>query len=163
MSGSKLFQPTTVGPYQLQHRIVLAPLTRCRARADHVHNTPLALQYYDQRSSVPGTLLISEAIVISAKAGGLPHVPTIETTEQIESWKTICQAVHRNHCFFFAQLWAQGRSADANLLKAEGNFDVVSASDVPLSQGAKPRALSIPGAFMSVKTRYQRSKRLILT
>lgn len=148
-SEPKLFQSISIGHCPLRHRVVLAPLTRCRAKANHVPNASLAAKYYEQRSSVPGTLLISEAIVIAAKAGGLPHVPNIETKEQIDAWKVICDAVQRRKCFIFAQLWAHGRSADASLLKEEGDFDVVSASDIPLIGGAKPKALSIQGTSVS--------------
>lgn len=40
------------------------------------------------------------------------------------------------------QLWALGRAASADNLKAEGGFDVVSSSDVPIDGGATPRALT---------------------
>lgn len=55
----KLFQPTQLGEMALQHRMVLAPLTRFRNEED---GTPLdmAIEYYEQRASEPGTLLISE-------------------------------------------------------------------------------------------------------
>ena len=51
MSSPKLFTPIKIGPYNLGHRIVLAPLTRCRANSKHVHG-PLAVEYYSQRASV---------------------------------------------------------------------------------------------------------------
>ena len=78
----KLFQPIKVGDLQLQHRVVLAPLTRFRADSAHVH-TDMGVEYYKQRASVRGTLLISEATYIAAQAGGMPNVPGIWTDAQI--------------------------------------------------------------------------------
>lgn len=53
---SKLFEPVPFGNVHLRHRIVLAPMTRYKANEAHVHGD-LALQFYTQRASVPGTLL----------------------------------------------------------------------------------------------------------
>ena len=80
-----LFTPLQVGQALLQHRIVLAPLTRFRADNDHVH-TDLAVEYYRQRASTPGTLLISEGTFIAPQAGGYPNVPGIWNEEQIAAW-----------------------------------------------------------------------------
>jgi NADH:flavin oxidoreductase / NADH oxidase family len=51
MSSPRLFTPIKVGRYELGHRVVLAPLTRFRANAKHVHGQ-LAIEYYSQRASV---------------------------------------------------------------------------------------------------------------
>ena len=88
MASSKLFQPIKVGQMTLKHRIVLPPLTRNRANAQHVHGD-LALEYYRQRSSEPGTLLITEATFIAGQAGGYPHVPGLWTKEQTAAWKKV--------------------------------------------------------------------------
>lgn len=88
---TSLFQPITVGEVTLAHRVVLAPLTRCRASATHVHGD-LALEYYSQRASVPGTLLIAEGTYIAPQAGGLflgPNIPGIWSNEQVVAWKKV--------------------------------------------------------------------------
>lgn len=89
MSSSKLFQPIQVGHLNLKHRIVLAPLTRTRATKTHVPLLPLVPEYYSQRASTPGTLLISEATFIAAKAAGYAYVPGIWNEEQIAAWKEV--------------------------------------------------------------------------
>lgn len=89
VSDSKLFQPIQVGDASLQHRVVLAPLTRYRATASHVPLVSPVKEYYTQRSRTPGTLLISEAAFIAAKAGGYTHVPGIWNDEQISAWKEV--------------------------------------------------------------------------
>lgn len=82
----KLFQPVKIGDVTAGHRVVLAPLTRCRANSKHVH-TDLAVTYYAQRASVPGTVLISEATFIAPYAGLYAHVPGIWSEEQVASWR----------------------------------------------------------------------------
>ena len=83
-----LFKPIKVGRMALQHRVVLAPLTRFRAYASHVPG-PQQASYYAQRGSTPGSLLIAEATFISHDAGGYAHVPGIYTEEQIQAWKKV--------------------------------------------------------------------------
>jgi len=84
----KLFQPIRVGTANLQHRVVMAPMARFRADAQHVHG-PLALEYYKQRTSVPGTLAITEGTIIAAQAGGYRNVPGIWSEEQISGWSKV--------------------------------------------------------------------------
>lgn len=88
MSTPALFQPIQIGDAKLSNRVVLAPLTRFRADNAHVH-TDLGLEYYKQRSSVPGTLLITEATYITAQAGGMPNAPGIWSDAQIAAWKKV--------------------------------------------------------------------------
>ncbi len=88
MSTPALFQPIQIGDAKLSNRVVLAPLTRFRADNAHVH-TDLGVEYYKQRSSVPGTLLITEATYITAQAGGMPNAPGIWSDAQIAAWKKV--------------------------------------------------------------------------
>ncbi|KAK7685015.1 hypothetical protein QCA50_011850 [Cerrena zonata] len=127
------------------HKIdhVLAPLTRFRANAQHVHGD-LAVEYYRQRSSEPGTLLISEGAFIAGKAGGFPHVPGVWTDEQIIAWKKVTDAVHEQRSFLYAQLWALGRTADPSVLEKDG-YEYVGASDIPVTDKPKPRPLTTCG------------------
>ncbi|KAF8837215.1 FMN-linked oxidoreductase [Paxillus ammoniavirescens] len=140
-----LFRPIKVGPVTLQHRVVLAPLTRFRAYASHVPG-PQAATYYAQRGSSPGTLLITEATFISHDAGGYEHVPGIYTDAQIEGWKQVTDAVHAKGSYIFLQLWALGRTADPDVLaKQDPPSPYVSASPITLT-GIEdpPRALTEP-------------------
>ncbi|KAL4252355.1 Aldolase-type TIM barrel [Abortiporus biennis] len=141
MSTPKLFQPLKVGDIELKHRIVLAPLTRFRADSKHVPSD-LMVEYYAQRASTPGTLLITEATFITERAGGYAHVPALETEDQVACWRKVVDAVHAKGSYIYAQLWALGRSADTKYLAKRG-FDFVSASDVPVNNGPKPRPLTV--------------------
>ncbi|THH14382.1 hypothetical protein EW146_g5951 [Bondarzewia mesenterica] len=132
---------------QLQHRIVMAPMTRLRANNRHEH-TDLGLEYYSQRASVPGTLIIAEATLIAAKAGGYPSgpsVPGIWTDEHIARWKKITEEVHGKGSFIYLQLFALGRMADPAVLALDDpSFEHTSPGDIPLSNSATPRPLTIP-------------------
>ncbi|KAF7342493.1 putative inactive dehydrogenase EasA [Mycena venus] len=142
---SKLFEPIKVGNIALQHRVVLAPLTRYKADEAHVPYLPLVAEYYGQRASRPGSLLITEATFIAARAGGYSHVPGIWSPEQIAAWKSVTQAVHAKGSFIFMQLWALGRAANyAQMQSEDPSLPYVSASDVPLSSRSGPlRALTV--------------------
>ncbi|KAJ7571806.1 hypothetical protein C8J56DRAFT_1009906 [Mycena floridula] len=87
MSPQKLFQPIKIGDIQLSHRIVQAPTTRLRATEAGVPLLPIVRDYYSQRAEDPGSFLITEAVSISASAGGLLNIPGIWSDEQISVWK----------------------------------------------------------------------------
>ncbi|KAI3601594.1 flavinoxidoreductase/NADHoxidase [Moniliophthora roreri] len=137
-----LFQPVRIGYVDLRHRVVLAPLTRYKSeKMSHVPLMPIMKDYYTQRATFPGTLLITEATFIAAKAGGYPHVPGIWSDEQIEAWKEA-------RSYIYLQLWVLGRAASPDHLKSEDpSFDLVSASDIRLSDRSKdepaPRPLTV--------------------
>ncbi len=104
----KLFTPLALGPYTLQHRVVMAPLTRMRASPQGNVPTPLNALYYAQRAT-PGGLLISEATPVSWQGHGHAHVPGIHTPEQVAGWRGVSDAVHAKGGVFFMQLWHTGR------------------------------------------------------
>lgn len=119
MSTSRIFTPLKLGSLLLQHRIAMAPMTRNRASDAHVP-TEIMVTYYAQRASTPGTLLISEATLISHSAGGVENVPGIYTADQVAAWKKITDAVHTKGSFIFCQLWHLGRAAEAHIAEREG-------------------------------------------
>ncbi|KAJ4762071.1 12-oxophytodienoate reductase-like protein [Rhynchospora pubera] len=101
-----LLTPHKMGPFELSHRIVLAPLTRQRS----FNNVPQphAILYYSQRTT-PGGLLIAEATGVSDTAQGYPDTPGIWMKEQVEAWRPIVDAVHEKGGIFFCQIWHVGR------------------------------------------------------
>ncbi|PIL25972.1 hypothetical protein GSI_11726 [Ganoderma sinense ZZ0214-1] len=152
-----LFRPIQVGDITLRHRVVLAPLTRFRASKKQVL-MDLAVKYYTQRASVPGTLLITEATYISHQASGMAHTPGIYTDEQIAVWKKVrgpgseagvtaqlegimiesddvVDAVHAHGSYIFLQIWALGRMArPGSGFEAEEGIAYVAPSPVPIRQ-----------------------------
>lgn len=130
---TKLFEPIKIGRHNLQHRVVLAPLTRFRATLEAVP-TDLLVEYYKQRAT-PGGLLITEATFISRLAGGYRRAPGIYSKEQIEGWKKVTSAVHDKGGIIFLQLWHIGRTGSTSL--NPNGEPIVSASNVPMP-GKKP-------------------------
>ncbi|KAL8128555.1 hypothetical protein V2J09_017710 [Rumex salicifolius] len=103
-----LFSPYKLGSFDLSHRVVLAPMTRCRA-LNGIPNDAL-LEYYTQRAT-DGGLLITEGTLISDTAAGFPHCPGIYTNEQVEAWKKVVESVHSKGAIIFCQLWHVGRAS----------------------------------------------------
>nr|XP_043607310.1 putative 12-oxophytodienoate reductase 11 isoform X1 [Erigeron canadensis] len=108
-----LSTPYKMGNFQLAHRIVLAPLTRCRSY-DSIPQSH-AILYYSQRTT-KGGFLISEATCISSAAQGFKDAPGIWSKVHIEAWKPIVDAVHAKGGVFFCQLWHPGRASDQSML-----------------------------------------------
>jgi 2,4-dienoyl-CoA reductase-like NADH-dependent reductase (Old Yellow Enzyme family) len=74
MAQANLFSPLSLGPHELRNRVVMAPLTRCRAGTGGIP-TELNAEYYAQRASAG--LILSEATCISPQAVGYPATPGI--------------------------------------------------------------------------------------
>ncbi|KAI9706800.1 MAG: hypothetical protein M1820_004771 [Bogoriella megaspora] len=141
MASPSLFEPMQIGTSKLNHRVVMSPLTRFRAEADHVPTT-MMLEYYQQRATVPGTLLTTEATFISDEAAAYERVPGIWNDSQVAAWKKITDAVHAKGSFINLQLWALGRTGLPEILARKG-FELTGVSAVPHSPGAAtPRPLT---------------------
>lgn len=102
-----LFTAFPIGDLQLPNRVVMAPMTRCRAEG-HVPNE-LMQRYYEQRASAG--LIISEATQVQPTSIGYPHTPGIHAAAQIAGWRQITDGVHRAGGRMFLQLWHVGRIA----------------------------------------------------
>ena len=127
----------------VKHRIAMAPLTRLRASDDRVP-VPMMKDYYSQRASMPGTLIITEGTVISPSAsGGFANTPGIWSKDQVAACKIITDEVHRKGSFIFCQLFAMGRAADVEVARSEG-VSIVGPSAIALEESAPiPRAMTL--------------------
>jgi len=101
-----LFDPVQLGALALPSRIVMAPLTRCRAAEG---NVPVALnaEYYRQRASAG--MIIAEATSVSPQGFGYPNTPGIFTAAQVAGWRGVTSAVHAAGGRILLQLWHVGR------------------------------------------------------
>ncbi len=108
-----LFDPITIGDLQLKNRIVMAPLTRCRADEGRVPNALMA-EYYVQRASAG--LIISEATSVTPMGVGYPNTPGIWSDAQVRGWSNITKAVHNAGGKIVLQLWHVGRISDPSYL-----------------------------------------------
>ena len=108
MNPPSLFSPLKIGPYELKHRVVMAPLTRLRAARPSLAPRPLNAEYYAQRAT-PGGLLIAEASPVVATGFGNSGVPGIYSDAQVAGWRQVVNAVHAKGGLIFLQLWHVGR------------------------------------------------------
>jgi N-ethylmaleimide reductase len=150
---SKLFTPITLGgklnQLTLQHRVVMAPLTRLKHGEEGVP-PEITAKYYGQRAT-KGGLIIAEATNISPQARGYLGTPGIFTQQQIDGWKRVTDTVKEKEGNMFLQLWHTGRVSHP-LNQPNGELPVSSSATmdtstgwVPTSEGRKshvaPRAL----------------------
>jgi N-ethylmaleimide reductase len=90
---SDLFSPYTMSSgVELKNRVVMAPMTRGRARNAGLVPTDLHVEYYRQRATAG--LIITEATWVSREGIGFINVPGIFSPEQVEGWKKVTEAVH---------------------------------------------------------------------
>jgi len=147
-----LFDEYDLAGKKLHNRIVMAPMTRAR-NADGIPNANNAL-YYSQRAEAG--LIVTEGTAISPTSMGVLHIPGLYTTEQVNGWKLVTDAVHAKGSVIFTQLWHVGRvshtSNQPNHQQPVGASDIQAANSsawgyneegkeafVPASQ---PRALT---------------------
>ena len=103
---STLFSPLTLGSLSLPNRIVMAPMTRSRARHDDVV-TDMHVAYYAQRASAG--LIISEGVHPSVDGKGYCRTPGIYNAEQVAAWRAVTDAVHARGGLIACQLMHCGR------------------------------------------------------
>ncbi len=160
-----LFKPLQAGAFTLANRMVMAPLTRCRASAGRVPNEMMA-EYYAQRSSFG--MILSEATSISPQGVGYPNTPGIWSDEQVEGWKLVTTAVHQAGGQILLQLWHVGRISDPvylddalpvapSAVAAQGHVSLIR----PLKDYVTPRALDlveIPGIVADYRRAAENAK-----
>jgi len=113
MNFDTLFSQYTLGNLTLPHRIVMAPLTRCRSSQPGDIPNDLNAKYYQQRSSA--ALIIAEATYISPQGKGYAFTPGIYSAAQIQGWQKVTESVHDQNSTIFLQLWHVGRVSHSAL------------------------------------------------
>jgi 2,4-dienoyl-CoA reductase-like NADH-dependent reductase (Old Yellow Enzyme family) len=163
---TSLFDPLQAGAFSLKNRVVLAPLTRCRAGAGRVPND-LMVEYYVQRASAG--LMLTEATSVTPMGVGYPDTPGIWSEEQVAGWKKITDAVHAAGGTILLQLWHVGRISDPiyldgalpvapSAIAAKGNVSLLR----PVKEFVTPRALElseIPGIIADYRRGAENAKR----
>ncbi|SFM51915.1 alkene reductase [Nitrosomonas communis] len=161
-----LFTPLKLGAITVPNRIFMAPLTRCRADAEHI-STALMAEYYAQRASAG--LIIAEATMIIEGHSAFWMEPGIYSSAQIAGWQQITDAVHAANGRIFLQLWHGGRACHP--LLNQGNQPVapspiaISDGDVSTPEGKKPYVMprelrddELPGIIAGFKKAAENAK-----
>ncbi|OCJ05332.1 alkene reductase [Rhizobium sp. AC44/96] len=120
-----LFEVHDLRGQTLRNRVVMAPMTRARAK-DGIADQQTA-DYYRQRAGAG--LIVSEGTPISQEGTGFAFIPGIWSDDQVRGWKGVTKAVHEEGGKIFAQIWHVGRMSHTSLQPGGGQ---------PVSASAKP-------------------------
>lgn len=107
-----LFDPITVGAFDLKNRVAMAPLTRMRSDEDGVPKD-MNVEYYAQRASAG--LVVTEGTFPAVTSRGFWGQAGIETPEQAAGWARVAQAVHEKGGVLFMQVMNAGRVSHPEL------------------------------------------------
>ncbi|MDJ0448782.1 alkene reductase [Methylocystis sp. JR02] len=163
---SNLFDPLHIGDLRLPNRIVMAPLTRCRASEGRTPNA-LMRDYYVQRASAG--MILSEATSVTPMGVGYPDTPGIWSDAQVDGWREVTRAVHEAGGRILLQLWHVGRLSHSvyldgappvapSAIAAEGHVSLLR----PKQPYPVPRALDIdeiPGVVAAYRQGAENAKR----
>lgn len=163
---SRIFEKSRLGGVELNNRLVMAPMTRSRAKLD---GTPgdLAAEYYAQRASIG--LIVTEGTQPSDDGQGYLTTPGIYTDAHVEGWKAVTEAVHAKGGRIFVQLMHAGRMSHPNntphhrqgvapsaIAPGAPMFTATGMQDIPT-----PRALTLEEVHQTVKDFAHAARRAI--
>ena len=103
---SSLFSAIQLGGIKGKNRIVMAPMTRCRA-TEKGTPTKLMAEYYRQRASAG--IIISEGIYPSEDGKGYCRTPGLASSAHTKGWSEVVDAVHEEGGTIVAQIMHCGR------------------------------------------------------
>lgn len=139
-----LFSPLKIGLLTTRNRVVMAPMTRCRAPAPVQSPGRINAEYYAQRSGDDGAgLIVSEATQVSPAGRGYPNTPGLHSEEQVAGWKLVTEAVHARGSLIFAQLWHVGR-ASHEVYQPDGRAPMSSSPSAKSGECALPDGTKAP-------------------
>ena len=116
-TNQALLQSFKLGDITLKNRLVMAPMTRSRAENKDNAPTDMHVKYYTQRAGAG--LIITEGSQVSKRAVGYIHTAGIHSKPQIEGWKKVVNAVHKEGGKIFIQLWHVGRMSHPDFHNGE--------------------------------------------
>ncbi|MEM1119702.1 MAG: alkene reductase [Bacteroidota bacterium] len=121
---SDLLQPFQSKHLNLKNKIVMAPMTRSRATADHIPTDMMAV-YYGQRTGAG--LIITEGTAPSPNGVGYPRIPGIYNVEQIATWRKVTDRIHEDGSKVFIQIMHTGRVSHPDNMPAHSQIVAPSA------------------------------------
>ncbi len=138
---SSLFNPLKLGALTLPNRIIMAPLTRCRADDGHVPSDLMA-EYYSQRATAG--LIVAEATMVMEGNSAFWREPGIYSDAQVAGWRKVTDAVHAKGGLIFLQLWHGGRATHPLLNNGQQpvapSAIAIEGDEVHTPEGKKPYA-----------------------
>jgi N-ethylmaleimide reductase len=117
IDDAPLFTPYKLGELKLRNRVVMASMTRGRARNAELAPTDLHVEYYRQRATAG--LIFTEGTWISPSAIGVINAPGLFSERQVEGWRAVTAAVHAEGGAIFAQLAHSGAVSHPDFFNGE--------------------------------------------
>jgi N-ethylmaleimide reductase len=117
IDDASLFTPYTLGELKFRNRVVMASMTRGRARNAELAPTDLHVEYYRQRATAG--LIFTEGTWISTSAIGFINAPGFFNERQVEGWRAVTSAVHAEGGAVFAQLAHSGAVSHPDFFNGE--------------------------------------------
>jgi N-ethylmaleimide reductase len=140
-SAPSLFSPIRIGAIDCPNRVLMAPLTRCRADADTLAPRALNAEYYAQRASAG--LIVSEATQVEPRGLGYMRTPGCYSNVQRDGWRLVADAVHAAGGRIVAQLWHVGAVSHPDLqpggLLPVSSSEYVATGTIHTPQGKRER------------------------
>lgn len=111
---SEVFKRTQLGPIELTHRLVVAPMTRISAEQDG-EPSDLMMDYYARFAEGGFDLIITEGVYVDRKASqGYQYQPGLTDDEQQAGWAKIVREVHQAGSAIICQLTHAGAQMQYN-------------------------------------------------
>ncbi|MCW8858278.1 MAG: alkene reductase [Deltaproteobacteria bacterium] len=123
----KLFSSYPLGDIELNNRLVMAPMTRCRALGNTAN--PLMAEYYRQRANAG--VIITEGTSPSPNGLGYARIPGLFNQAQAKDWQQVTNAVHNAGGKIYIQLMHTGRVS--HRINLPERAEVLAPSAVPFS------------------------------
>ncbi len=141
MKNSRLLSPFNYKSFEVNNRVVMAPMTRSRAFGNIPND--LMATYYALRADAG--LIITEGVSPSKNGLGYPNIPAIYSNEQLAAWRQIADAVHAREGKIFLQLMHTGRIAHELNLPEGGEILGPSAigaeGEIYTNEGPRPKGI----------------------
>jgi N-ethylmaleimide reductase len=142
---SILFTPLKIGKLEINNRIIMAPLTRCRADSNHIP-TPMMATYYQQRATAG--LVITEATMVMEGNSAFWREPGIYSEAHVAGWRMVTDSVHAVGGKIALQLWHGGRAChplfNDNSIPVAPSALRIENDEVHTPQGKKPYVVPRP-------------------
>ncbi len=105
MLTDRLDTPFRLGSIDLKNRVVMAPMTRCRALGNLANQ--LMATYYAQRAEAG--LIITEGTAPAPEGLGYARIPALYDQAHADAWRLVTDAVHAAGSRIVVQLMHTGR------------------------------------------------------
>jgi 2,4-dienoyl-CoA reductase-like NADH-dependent reductase (Old Yellow Enzyme family) len=106
--------PIEIGTLHLKNRIAMAPMTHGQADENGSPTETMVTRYRLRAEGGTGLIITEGTLVDYPSSGDNPHLPGIQTPQQLKGWEAVVQAVHAAGAKIIVQLWHMGPFAQVS-------------------------------------------------